>query len=48
MQIPFHFRIKEFDDEAVGMYVCKVVFDGREIEGYVKAEIYGIFSFKSY
>ncbi|VDM93341.1 unnamed protein product, partial [Onchocerca ochengi] len=32
--------IDEFDDDAVGMYVCKVDIRGKQIEGYVKAEIY--------
>ncbi|VDM14927.1 unnamed protein product, partial [Wuchereria bancrofti] len=32
--------IDEFDDDAVGMYVCKVDIHGKQIEGYVKAEIY--------
>ncbi|KAM3718657.1 Basement membrane proteoglycan [Dirofilaria immitis] len=32
--------IDEFDDDAVGMYICKVDIEGKQIEGYVKAEIY--------
>ncbi|VDM94872.1 unnamed protein product [Thelazia callipaeda] len=32
--------IREFEDEAVGMYVCKVDINGKQVEGYVKAEIY--------
>uniref|UniRef100_A0A915PUI2 Ig-like domain-containing protein n=1 Tax=Setaria digitata TaxID=48799 RepID=A0A915PUI2_9BILA len=32
--------IDEFDDEAVGLYVCKVDIHGKQVEGYVKAEIY--------
>lgn len=37
----FQFRIDEFDDDSVGMYVCKVDVRGKQIEGYVKAQIYG-------
>lgn len=50
-----YFRIDEFDDDAVGMYVCKVDIHGKQIEGYVRAEIYGLctsnlgyFNFKSF
>lgn len=36
------FRITEFDDSASGLYVCKVKVGGEEVEGYVRAQIYGI------
>ncbi|WKX94185.1 hypothetical protein Q1695_011444 [Nippostrongylus brasiliensis] len=32
--------IKDFDDSAVGMYMCKVTFDDNVVEGYVDAQIF--------
>ena len=37
------FRIKDFDEASSGLYVCKVTFENIEAEGYVHAQIFGIF-----
>ncbi|KJH47268.1 immunoglobulin domain protein [Dictyocaulus viviparus] len=34
-------EIKDFDDTAAGMYMCKVTFDNNVVEGYVDAQIFG-------
>ncbi|KAK6015636.1 immunoglobulin domain protein, partial [Ostertagia ostertagi] len=33
--------IKDFDDTAAGMYMCKVTFDNNVVEGFVDAQIFG-------
>ncbi|KAE9418269.1 hypothetical protein Angca_005905, partial [Angiostrongylus cantonensis] len=33
-------EIKDFDDTAAGMYMCKVTFDNEVVEGYVDAQIF--------
>lgn len=37
------FRIKDFDESSSGLYVCKVTFDNVVAEGYVHAQIFGVF-----
>ncbi|PIO58381.1 immunoglobulin domain protein, partial [Teladorsagia circumcincta] len=32
--------IKDFDDTAAGMYMCKVTFDNNVVEGFVDAQIF--------